>query len=105
MNEPAPKDIIQSANQPTKDLHQTVSGHLNELGHPATPQSVDPHDESSLEGIGQAAANMMKDPARVAGAVWEEQVSGESPSTDVGTTKGRAPVRKWQERFRRKKAA
>ncbi len=98
MNEPAPKGIIQSADQPMQDLHAETSSNLRRLGHPATQQSVNPHDRSSLENIQEALADITKDQARVIGGTIEEYIGGVTPTTHVGTTtENETSVKKFKE--------
>lgn len=93
VNAPKEQAIIQSANQPTLKLHEGVSQDLVKAGHPtATPQSVNPHDQSHLENIRQTVSAMTKDPVRIVGGIVEEGLGGANPNTHVGTTGGKGPV-------------
>lgn len=87
MNEPAPKGIIQSADQ-TQELHQRVSEHLNKAGFAVTPQSVNPEDASPLKAIEEALGNT----THVIGNTLEEAIGGSSDEARVRTVKGREPV-------------
>lgn len=95
MQEPVPKRIIQSADQPVQDLHTGAKDSLRKLGHPVTQQSIDPHDQTPLENIKEALRDISKDQVRVVGGTIEEHMSGESHSTHVGTTGGKEPISIW----------
>ena len=95
------KAIIQSAEQPTQDLHAVVSSKLTEAGHPATPQSVNPDDQSPLEEI----ARKIGDATHVVGSAIEENLGGASPTTHVRTTGGEEPISIARKRSGLQKAA
>lgn len=76
---------MESAEQPNNDLLSKVSQSLVKAGHPATPQSVNPNDESVLEPIKRDFQNW-------AGSTFEEKTSGESSTTNDRTTHGKVPI-------------
>ena len=86
MTGPAPKQIIQPADG-IQSLHAKVSGHLNQAGHPATPQSVNPDDQTPLKKIEET----LGDTTHVVGSTIEE-VFGSSNTTHVRTTGGKVPI-------------
>lgn len=88
MNEPAPQGIIQSAEQPTEDLHAGISSKLNEAGHKATIQSVNPDDHSPLRGIQE----MYGDSAHIAGSTLDEVMGGTNDTTNVRTARDKVPI-------------
>ncbi len=73
---------MESAEKPTTELHKQVSNGLNKIGHPATPQSVNPNDESSLEPI-------RRDFQDWAGSTFQEAIGGANNSVNDRTAKGR----------------
>lgn len=98
--------IVQSSEKPTQDLHTGVSQQLQQAGHPATPQSVDPEDRSSLNGIKEA----LGDTTHVVGSTFEELVGGTTGTTYTRTTGGKVPIsievaRRLKRRFLGRKAA
>lgn len=80
--------IIQSAEQPTQDLHRTVSGHLNQAGHSATPESVNPQDQSPLKKV----EDMVGDTTHMVESTFKELVGGTSDTTHVRTAGGKVPT-------------
>lgn len=89
---------MESAEQPSNDLLSKVSQGLVEAGHPATPQSVNPNDESSFEPIKRDFHNW-------AGSTIEETLGGASSSVNDRTTKGRIGILIDKARRRLKKTA
>lgn len=73
--------FMESAEQRTTNLHAKVSESLTRSGHPATPQSVNPHDESSLGSV-------KRDVQHLTGSFIEERFK---PSNSVNdrNTKGK----------------
>ena len=88
MQEPVPKGIVHSAEQLTRRLHEEVSGNLSEAGFKATPQSVNPDDNSPLEAIKEAWG----DTVHVVGSTVDEQIGGSGDTARIRTTEGRLPV-------------
>lgn len=86
------KNIIQSAEKPIQDLHAAVSSQLDQAGHPATPQSVNPEDQSPLENVRRIVEEITSDPVHIVGSTLEEHTIGKSPTTHVRTLKGEVPV-------------
>lgn len=76
---------MESAEQPTKDLHSKVSRSLTKADHPATPQSVNPNDESLRESIQRDVRHLM-------GSTLEEGFGGAGNSVNDRATKGRIPA-------------
>lgn len=80
-------EIIQPTEQHVSDLHQKVSQQLNQAGHQATPQSVNPDDNSPLKSIQEAVG----DTTHVVGSTFEELVRG-SDTSHVRTATGKVPI-------------
>lgn len=99
MNEPAPKRIIQSAEQPTQELHETVGGELSKFGHNVStqPESTKPIPlTEELQQIGT-------DVTHITGSTVEELITGKGGSTRDRTAKN--PFNLVWERLKRKKAS
>lgn len=73
---------MESAEKPIVELHEQVSNELNQIGHQATPQSVNPDDESPLEPI-------KRDVRQWTGSALEGTMGGASNSINDRGTKGR----------------
>lgn len=84
------KDVMQPAYQPIVGLHKGVSDELNQIGHPTTPESINPNSDSILEDITRRAGDL----ARVAGGEFDTRVSGEGLETHSGAISGSGP-RHW----------
>ena len=89
---------MESAEKPTIELHKQISNQLTQSGHPATPQSVNPNDESVLEPIKRDFQNLV-------GSTLGENFGGASNSINDRTTKGRVGMLIERVRQRLKKAA
>lgn len=88
MQEPVPKGIVQSAEQPTRELHEKVSGNLNQAGFESTPQSVNPEDNSPLRKIEE----IWGDTAHIVGSTVDEQIRGVSDTARIWTAEGKVPI-------------
>lgn len=88
MQEPVPRGIAQSSEQPTKELQKNISGYLNQAGFEATPQSVNPEDNSPLKAIEER----LGDTAQVIGSTLDEWVEGASESSRVRIAEGKVPI-------------
>ncbi len=88
MQEPVPRGIVQSAEQPTKELHEGVSGNLNQAGFESTPKSVNPEDSSPLKAIREA----LGDTTHVVGSTFDEVVGGAGDAVRVRTAEGKVPI-------------
>ncbi len=84
----SPGNIIQFPGQHAQNLHKRVSSHLSKAGHPATPQTVNPDDQSPLEKIEEA----LGDPSHAVGSTIEEVFGGTGDATHVRTAKGKVSV-------------
>lgn len=73
---------MESAEKPTKDLHLKASESLTKGGYPATPQSVNPNDDSLGESI-------QRDVRQLMGSALEKSLGGASSSVNDRSTKGR----------------
>lgn len=95
MEKPASERIVQSAEQPTKDLHEGVKESLRKLGHsgPTIPaaQTLPPLTEE-LKRVGVDAAH-------IAGSTFEEVVTG--GATHIRETPSKKPLALVWERLRR----
>lgn len=89
---------MESAEKPNNDLLSKVSQSLAKAGHPATPQSVNPNDESVLEPI-------KRDFQDWAGSTFAETLGSASSSVNDRTTKGMTVTLISKARGRLKKAA
>ena len=74
--------FMESAEKPIVELHEQVSNGLNQIGHPATPQSVNPNNESPLESI-------KRDVEQWTGSTLKKTMGGASYSINDRGTKGR----------------
>lgn len=89
---PKKQETIQRVEESTQDLHQAVSGYLNQAGHRVTPQSVNPADQSPLEKIEVALGDVTGDVAHVVESGFEEHVAGAGDAAHVRTTEGKTPI-------------
>lgn len=92
-----PEDALKYTDQSTADLHQRVSGELSQVGHPSTPESVNPVPE--LPQLG--------DLSRVVGGMYDESFGGVNAMTHSGTAKSKismviAAARELKRKFQRK---
>lgn len=94
---PAPTEVLQYTKDRDQKFHEGIANDSTEAGHPATPQSVNPDDESALEPI-------KRDFQHLVGSTLEEGFSA-SNSVNDRDTKGRIPTLIAGVRRRMKKAA
>ena len=73
---------MESAEQAINNLLSKASQSSTEAGHPATPQSVNPNDESLRESI-------QRDIQHLTGSTLEKSLGGASSSVNDRSTKGR----------------
>lgn len=76
---------MESAEKPIVELHKQVSEELSQIGHPVTPQIVNPDDESLLESI-------KRDVEHWTGSTLKETMGGASNSINDRGTEGRIPT-------------
>lgn len=105
MQKPVPKGIVQSADQ-TSALHKMVSSNLKQAGFEATPQSVNPEDNSPLKAIEET----LGDTAHIVGSTTDELIGGSTSDTArVRSAEGKVPtaiaaVRRFKQRLMGKAA-
>lgn len=79
-----------------EDLRKTVSQNLNQGGYPATPQSLDPDDQSSLAEI----KDRFGEAVHIAGDTTREVLTGVGPKTHTRVTSAKTFLQKARERLR-----
>lgn len=75
MEAPAPTEILHRVDEQTEDLHKAVATEATNAGYPATPQSVNPDDQSALEVIGEKLSDMGHDVTHVATTVTGDETA------------------------------
>lgn len=95
-----PTEVFQYTGSRDEKLHKKVVSSLTQAGHPATRKSVNPDDQSMLEGIRDQIGGM----ARVTGDTWEENFRGANSKTYVVTSAGKLPIQIALKRFLKKAA-
>lgn len=78
----APTEYLQHTEVHDKKLPKEVATNLTQAGYPATPQTVNPNDESPLESI-------KRDVEHWAGSTLKGTMGGASNSVNDRGTKGR----------------
>lgn len=96
---------MESAEQPTKDLHANVGEEIKKMGHNVS--TVPPHEEPVLKGDDDDLS--MRDVTHSAKVFLEEMTSGEGQSSRVRTAPAKNPIsiafEKARRKFAQKKAA
>lgn len=103
MEKSAPGGIVQSAEQPTDDLHKKIREPLRQLGHSGSTIPA-----SEAPAVGGDVKGWAEDISHVAKSALEQAVIG--GVTDIRTTESNKPIsiariRAWKSKFLRKKAA
>lgn len=104
MEKPAPEGIVQSAEQPTKDLHKKIRGPLEQLGHSSS--TIPAQDAPALT---REVKQWAEDISHTAQSALEEAVTGGVTHIRVAESKKPLSIARIRDalrnRFPRKKAA